>query len=98
MELLIDATRSYPVDRVTRSVSKGKKALRELPVDTLYLNHYLGEKETGSDVLEWANGNRLLPREVVRVTANPIGRTDMARFLSNAGYRSSDGIRFSRRF
>ena len=96
MELLIDATRTYSVDRVIRSVKKGKRALRELPVETLYLDHQFGESETGCDVIAWAERKKLLPQQVVLVSTSPAGRADMARLLSSVGYQSMDGIRYSR--
>ncbi|TQV76031.1 hypothetical protein FKG94_15595 [Exilibacterium tricleocarpae] len=94
MELLIDATRTYSVDKVTRCVQQGKRALREMPVETLYLDHHFGERETGSDIIRWARERHLLPKQVVLVTASPRGRSDMAQLLRDAGYRSGDGIRY----
>ena len=94
MELLIDATRTYRVDKVTRCVRQGKRALREMPVETLYVDHHFGERETGSDIIRWAWRKRLLPQQVVLITASPGGRSDMAQLLRDAGYRSGDGIRY----
>ncbi|MEJ2416415.1 MAG: hypothetical protein P8Y45_05700 [Exilibacterium sp.] len=96
MELLIDATRTYSVDRITRTVKSGKRILRESTVDTLYLDHYFGDLETGSDLIKWAQQKKLLPEQVVLVSISPSGRADMARLLSNAGYQSADGIHFLR--
>ena len=73
---------------------QGKRALREMPIDTLYLNHRFGERETGSDVIRWAREKHVLPKQVVLITSSPNGRSDMAHLLQDAGYHSSDGIRF----
>ena len=80
--LLIDDLRNINVDVTARTYDEGIKALEEQgPFDTLYLDHDLGDPDpskTGYGIMNFLEANlRLLPKEIVLVTANPVGRVRM---------------------
>jgi len=91
--LLIDDLRSEDIIEITygkrpthvaRDYDQGIKALKEEgPFDLLYLDHDLGDynkfvERTGYDVMCFLEENpQFLPKEIVFVTANPVGRKKM---------------------
>jgi len=94
--LLIDDFRDYDMDHIARTADDGRKALLSYPVTHLYMDHDLGEygdtaAETGYDVITWALEHGTCPPNVQFVTANPVGRDNMAAALENAGY-TKDGV------
>lgn len=86
--LLIDDFREFDVDHIAKNAREGQQALLSFPVTHLYLDHDLGDVDepTGHDVLEWGLLRGCIPAHVMLVTANPVGRDNMARALENAGY------------
>lgn len=81
--LLIDDLRNISADRVARTFDDGINALEnEGPWDVLYLDHDFGDpdpKKTGYGVICWLEENpSKLPAKIVLVTANPVGRQQMA--------------------
>jgi hypothetical protein len=80
--LLIDDMRDIKTDRVARTYDDGISALKnEGPWDTLYLDHDLGEldpRKTGYGIMNFLEQNpELLPKNIVLVTSNPVGRKQM---------------------
>jgi mRNA-degrading endonuclease YafQ of YafQ-DinJ toxin-antitoxin module len=48
------------------------------PWDIVYLDHDLGGKKTGYDILCYLENNKdLLPKEIRLITLNPVGRANM---------------------
>ena len=87
--LLIDDFREFDVDHIAKTAREGLAALAEYPVTHLYLDHDLGDvgEPTGYDVLCLGLHRGQIPAHVMLVTANPVGRDNMARALENAGYQ-----------
>ena len=80
--LLIDDVRTMAVTKIARTFDAGMDALRnEAPWDVLYLDHDLGEfdeRKTGYDILSWLENNpEFLPKEIILVTQNPVGKIKM---------------------
>jgi hypothetical protein len=93
--LLIDDLREPEgMDDIARTSTDACLALmqHEGVLTHLYLDHDLGEPEaTGYTILNWAIKRNLLPPNVYLVTANPVGRDNMARALESEGYTFTRG-------
>lgn len=67
--------------QIARTYDQGIECLREGNWDILYLDHDLGdpdERKTGYGIMCFLEQNiDLLPKEIVLVTANPVGRKNM---------------------
>ena len=50
--------------------------------------------KTGYDVIKWAIENNCIPARVQIVSQNPVGRENIAKALTSAGYRSNDNINY----
>lgn len=88
--LLIDDMRKMNVDRTARSYEDGICALlQEGPWDVLYLDHDLGDedpKKTGYGIMCWLETYpEYLPKKIVFVTSNPVGRVNMQRVKDKLG-------------
>ena len=91
--LLIDDVRSFNVDVIARNYFEGIWELEHHgPWFMLYLDHDLGEPwsfsdefqrhMTGYDVLCWLEEHpQFLPKSIVLVTDNPVGREKMKQVL-----------------
>ena len=80
--LLIDDLRDIKADVIARTFDEGINALtNDGPFDILYLDHDLGDptpSKTGYDVMCFLEANlELLPKKIVLVTSNPVGRQKM---------------------
>lgn len=80
--LLIDDLRDIKADVVARTYDEGINALQNLgPFDVLFLDHDLGEADpaaTGYGIMNFLEANpELLPKKIVLVTSNPVGRQNM---------------------
>lgn len=88
--LLIDDIRDIKADRIARDFTDGLIALRyEGPWDLVLLDHDLanfgpnGKEYTGYDILCWLEENpKYLPKKIILVTANPVGRQRMQQVLN----------------
>ena len=89
LSLLIDDQRNLGANIIARTVEAGFIILRRLKIERLYLDHDLGERKTGLDVLRMAKNNCCLPPNIQLVTMNPVGRNNMADFLLSIGYRQN---------
>ena len=96
MWLLIDDIRDLGCDVTARTAEEGRAALQEYwgEIDSLCLDHDLGERESGYDVACWALERGLMPCHVQIVSMNPVGRKNIATALEMNGYHSSDGVNF----
>lgn len=54
---------------------------------TVSLDHDLGERKSGYDVVKWMIENGRLPGRVILHTANPVGRNSMREALQAVGYK-----------
>jgi hypothetical protein len=90
MEMLLDDVRPnwWDCEIVARTAKDGKRKLLENKgkLTKLYLDHDLGCKENGHDILVWALYNGLVPPKVKLITANWYGQINMARALRANGY------------
>jgi hypothetical protein len=86
--LLIDDERTLEVSKIARTFEEGMAQLRRNIWDILYLDHDLGDVDpgkTGYDILCWLEDPRNSynrPRQIVLVTANPVGRQKMQVILN----------------
>ncbi len=64
--------------QLARTYNEGISKLRRLKWDILYLDHDLGGKKTGYDILCWLEEHpEFLPGDIIFVTSNPVGRQRM---------------------
>lgn len=90
MDLLIDDIRDIGCVETARTPEAAREALSRGGWNCVYLDHDLGEDcESGYDILKWALAEGLMPGNVVLVTANPVGRENMANQLLDHGYSRS---------
>ena len=79
--LLIEDLRDIKATRIARTYDDGIAALQEEVWDVLYLDHDFGDNDphkTGYGVICWLEANtEHLPRKIVLVTSNPVGRKQM---------------------
>lgn len=84
-KLLIDDQREYNgMTKVAKTFEAGLEALKDGHWDVLYLDHDLGQPEpkNGYRILCWLEENpEFLPRQIVLVTSNPVGRQKMQAVL-----------------
>lgn len=87
--LLIDDMRNIETTRVARTYDDGIAALQERQWDVLYLDHDLGDfsgpngsERNGYHVVCWLEANpQFLPKQIVVVSSNPVGRSNIAAVL-----------------
>ncbi len=96
MILLIDDVRDLPCDAIARTPSAARVLLAVGGWNKLLLDHDLGTAETGYTLLCWALEIGFVPHSVVLVTANSVGRQNMAAALVNAGYRERNPTWFTK--
>ena len=91
MDVMVDDCRDSTNNIIIR---RGDVAIELLPViherffiDSLSMDHDLGDKITGYDVLkEVVEIKRVFPKEIYLITSNPVGRENMGRLLEANGY------------
>lgn len=93
--LLIDDMRNIRADYVARTFDDGVYALlNEGPWEILYLDHDLGDPlpyKTGYDIINFLEANQsLLPKKIVLVTDNPVGRQKMQKVINRLYGRDYD--------
>lgn len=89
--LLIDDERDIKADFIARNYADGITLLRTKgPFKTLYLDHDLasftedGLEKTGYDVMCFLEKNlHLVPKEIICVSANPVGRERIQRVIKS---------------
>jgi len=98
MWLIIDDQRDLGCDIIARTAEAGRVVLTYMgfKFDGLCIDHDLGGKETGLDVLKYGVESKTLPNRIQLVTSNPVGRENMKNFLLDNDYSSVDGINFTK--
>jgi len=87
MWLLIDDVRYLnTVDAIARNADAGMQLLEAFVWDGLVIDHDLGEKLTGYDIVKWAAQNSYLPNKVQIISANPVGKKNIENVLEDNGY------------
>lgn len=97
--LLIDDERNIEADVVARNYEEGIAALRfKGPFAKLYIDHDLasfteeGKELTGYDVMCYLEEHiRFAPREIICVSANPVGRARIEQVIQNI-YRRRNNV------
>ena len=101
--LLIDDIRNLDdMDLIARTYNAGVSCLIMLSVTHLYLDHDLGEDQTGYDILKFMADHvlyckgfkNIMPSFIQLVTANPVGKENMKNLLISEGYSTKDGHNF----
>lgn len=96
MKLLIDDMRSSKgFDITARTATVGKQILLKLAgsIGELHIDHDLGCKENGCDIVRWALEIGCLPDAVTIVSMNPVGANNIASILLANGYNTINGSR-----
>lgn len=88
MWLIVDDMRELGGDVIARNAKAARTLLGGVgyAFEGICLDHDLGEKETGYDVLMWALEADVLPAKVQLVSMNPAGLDRMKHALLDAGY------------
>lgn len=88
--LVIDDERDFPFANLqTRTFEDGLAALKSDQWDVVYLDHDLGDDQgrTGYDLIKFLEQNpEHHPKQVVLVTANPVGRKNIEAGLRAMGF------------
>jgi hypothetical protein len=94
MWLLIDDIRDLNCDVIARNPVIGKELLAMRQWKCLCIDHDLGTKETGYDIMKWAVKHNVVPEKVQIVSSNPVGKENIGRLLKDNGYTSIDNVNF----
>ena len=89
MWLIIDDKRDLGCDVIARTPEAGKELLYRLDWECLCLDHDLGAKLDGYDLIKWAIAVKCVPPKVQIVSSNPPGRKNIAAALEGIGYVQS---------
>ena len=93
MHVLIDDQKNLNTDIIARNYEAGLVLLvSNVKITHLYIDFDLGPGKTGYDLLKFGFANYLIPEFVQLVTANPVGKKQMANLLFDNGYKSKDGV------
>jgi len=90
---MIDDLKTFHADVIARTYEAGIACLKHLPITELYLDHDLGGKLTGLDILK--TGVQL-PDKIRLITMNPVGRENMKNWLTANGYVAEPHLWFRR--
>ena len=96
MNLLIDDIRSSKgFDITARTAKAGKQLLLKLAgaIDELYIDHDLGCKENGYDIINWALQIGCIPDTIIIVSMNPVSTNNIASLLLANNYKYTDKVR-----
>ncbi len=96
MWLLIDDMRNLNVDVIARNGVSGIRLLRNFKWTCLCIDHDLGDASemNGYEVILTAAHENCIPNQVQIVSANPVGRQNIANVLIDNGYKTKDNINF----
>jgi len=89
MLILIDDQRDIGADIILRNAKAAKRLLEHYPQineSSILMDHDLGGRETGYDILCFMFGLAIWPERFQLVTMNPVGRNNMEQCLRHAGY------------
>lgn len=101
MWLMVDDMREirHGCDVLARTFDAAKELLDCVIWDGLVLNHDLADEKgrTGHDLLKWMFHHSTtfgeydwMPKEIILVTQNPVGRQNMINVLKDNGYHTDD--------
>jgi DNA-binding NarL/FixJ family response regulator len=80
----IQKTYNIKVTEVARTYQEGIDKLQSGNWDILCLDHDLGEKKSGYDIMNYLETyQEYLPKKIVLVTSNPVGRGRMQMVIDN---------------
>ena len=104
MNIIIDDYRVLGCDVIVRTPQAGKDVLYNMAnlfdstgkplIECLYIDHDLGCKENGYDVIKWAIEHNCLPNKIQIISMNPVGKQNIANILLDNGYDTFDGLQF----
>ena len=94
MRLAITRSGYYYADLYCTESRLAKKVLRERDVSVLAIDFDIAGRETGCDLIEWANRLDVLPELVVVIEKDRIKRDMLASRLHVAGFQSKDNINY----
>jgi len=99
--LLIDDVRDLYADFVCRTYDAAELLIHNVDIQEwkLLLDHDLGSKsKTGYDLVNLMIENMNLPKHIVIVSSNPVGRDNIARALTSTGqYKKLSPYEFKKR-
>jgi len=95
---LVDDLRDIDADTVARTYADAVKVADTLDLScaTLYLDHDLGEEKTGYNFIMYLIAEENLPKEVLIVSSNPVGRDNIGAALVQEGYQKRSPHKFIR--
>ena len=100
MWLLVDDLREIKADHVARTAADATRMLNKNEYDGAYFDHDLasydeaGREITGYHVMLEALHNNRLPKKIILVTANPVGRKKMEDLLRFFEYTKKSPTEF----
>jgi len=100
LSLLVDDQKDLNTDVICRNIDSAMSILwfAQGFITELYIDHNMGERLSGYDLIVWAIERELIPDFVQIVTENPVGRKSIAIALRRAGFenRNLDKVTFIR--
>ncbi len=107
MNLIIDDCRELGCDVIARTPQAGKDVLYNMSnlfnsfgkslIECLYIDHDLGCKENGYDIIKWAIAHNCLPNKIQIVSfVNSVGKQNIINVLIADGYHTFDNINFTK--
>lgn len=94
MRLAVSKRGNYQADIYCADTNAAKKTLKENQVSLLAVDFYLKGRDSGKELLEWANEKQLLPQYVVITESDRSKRVLLALLLTKSGYSTVDGANF----
>ena len=89
MDLLVDDQRSCGTKVIARTYDGAQAVLAGVKFDKVLLDHDLGERKTGYDLVKWMTAEGITPPWIIIVSSNPPGRDAMAAWLESHGYEQT---------
>ena len=94
MRLAITKSGFYNADDYCADARSAKRLLREKAYSILAIDYDLVGRDTGCDVIKWADLHSVLPSYVVLIERQRHLRSQLAQCLRLAGFRSADDTTF----
>jgi len=93
--LLVDDMRTLKnITKTCRNYQNACMAVLQYDFDVLYLDHDLGEHNTGYDFMKYCIGRDIRFKYVVVVSSNPVGRDAIGFMLKASGYKQKNPYTF----
>ena len=96
MRLAVTKCGHYEADVYCSNAREARRILREKSVSMLAIDFQLAGKDTGNEILRWANEHDVLPNYVVIVARDRAQRISLANSLEQIGFRSADKTTYFR--